>query len=273
MKVDLTSGQHIGIVNWITIAATILGAGSYLAWKPRNLRAQGIMMAGCCTFIGLLTVDLTLTALCHLTTFRLDLYAYRFDAVFGQPSFYLGRILEAHRWLRVVSTAVYDTPGAFFLALATAYYTTQPLPEAKDFMRTAVICLIPAPLLYLVVPVSGPIYAFSTFPDFAPVLHSAHVVYLYPPPNGVPSIHVAFALILLHFARKWKLGILLGSFFAFFTFLSTMGLGEHYLVDVLAAVPHAAISIYLGGSTPLRRTQSVCSSVEGTFVSSLSEGG
>ena len=213
--------------------------------KPQSLRAQGLLAATMFTFIGSIVCQEELLFLCRMTT-RYDQYIYCFDAWFGQPSFYLGRLLDSHHWLLYPTIILYGLTPSVLVFLLIAYYITQPLVNARECLWTTILCLIPAPLLYLVVPVSGPIYAFPTFPSYAPVIHSPQIIHLTSPPNGVPSIHFTLALIVLYFTRKWKFGIVLGVLYVVSTFLSTLGSGEHYIFDLFVAVPYAVLSIYLG---------------------------
>jgi PAP2 superfamily len=48
------------------------------------------------------------------------------------------------------------------------------------------------------------------------------------------------ALLILWFARHWIAGRLLSVAFLVLTVLSTLGAGEHYLFDLIVAVPYSA---------------------------------
>jgi hypothetical protein len=51
----------------------------------------------------------------------------------------------------------------------------------------------------------------------------------------------------LFFLSRWRLGKLFGIIWLGFTILGTLGFGEHYLTDLLLAVPYTLGVIYLGG--------------------------
>jgi hypothetical protein len=98
--------------------------------------------------------------------------------------------------------------------------------------------------MYTVCPGAGPKFLFgSAFPYKTPDHIVPHVRFL---PNvalnATPSGHLAWALLLLWVARRHcgKYCQYNCSVFVGFTILSTMGLGEHYLVDLILSVPFAA---------------------------------
>jgi len=65
---------------------------------------------------------------------------------------------------------------------------------------------------------------------------------------------MTIALLLLWYSRKWKRGFVAGGLYALCTVLSTLGLGEHYVVDLLAAVPFTLLILWLSGDITFTRT-------------------
>jgi hypothetical protein len=59
--------------------------------------------------------------------------------------------------------------------------------------------------------------------------------------NAMPSFHMAWALLIFWYGLKcaWPVRIG-GTVFAAFTVLATLGLGEHYLIDLVVAAPLTA---------------------------------
>jgi hypothetical protein len=58
------------------------------------------------------------------------------------------------------------------------------------------------------------------------------------PRNAMPSLHFSAALLVFWNSVEWpKWARALTAFFLLFTVLATMGFGEHYLVDLIVAVP------------------------------------
>lgn len=98
-------------------------------------------------------------------------------------------------------------------------------------------------ICYNFIPVAGPQYFFEKlYPHNLPELAyvSSEPLTLWPAlRNGMPSLHFGWALAacIVSFTMtmrwlKWLQIIILGS-----VFLSTMSLGEHYLVDLIVAIP------------------------------------
>jgi hypothetical protein len=58
----------------------------------------------------------------------------------------------------------------------------------------------------------------------------------------MPSLHLAGALVIWWNSRLWpRWGRLLAGFFLWATIFSTLALGEHYLVDLVVALPFTLI--------------------------------
>jgi len=104
-------------------------------------------------------------------------------------------------------------------------------------MRTFALNMILAVPIYFLLPVCGPRYVFKAFPSDADS-QIPHPVFLSYPPNGIPSVHFSTALLIFWFLRRWKMGRIFGAVFLLLTFLATLGLGEHYLFDLIVAVPY-----------------------------------
>jgi len=66
------------------------------------------------------------------------------------------------------------------------------------------------------------------------------------PRNCVPSMHMAIALLLCANARRPSLRAVT-CIYAFIVVVSSLAIGEHYLVDLLAAVPYAAAAQWIAG--------------------------
>jgi PAP2 superfamily len=185
----------------------------------------------------------------HLPSFlhpkTLDVYAFVFDGSFDEPSFVLGRFLNANPWLFWWMRVSYE---GILLAMAALYAAfmrrrNKPVWEIIEVLfASAMIGYV----FYSVFPVCGPRYAFG--PDFP----SANLSYLaiqrltlvkipisasYPR-NGVPSLHLTWALLiwlntrgLPRWARAAALALVLATVF------DTMASGEHYLYDLVVALP------------------------------------
>ena len=138
----------------------------------------------------------------------------------------LARYVCTHGWALCLARISYDLLP---LAFAIAYVCER----SNTLMRAAITAaMIAWSFGYNLVPAAGPAYAFHLFPWTNEVLPAN----IPGPRNCFPSLHLGWALIIfLNVKSKYlKAGawIFLG-----LTVYSTIGLGEHYYVDLIVAVP------------------------------------
>jgi hypothetical protein len=106
-------------------------------------------------------------------------------------------------------------------------------------------------LLYFAVPGSETAGAFwdvygNLLPSPGEVTLGRHAVLSGEPRNAMPSLHMSWALLLA--METWRMGrawFRVGMAFAFATALATLGVGGHYLIDLVVAVPFT-VSVYAG---------------------------
>jgi len=184
-------------------------------------------------------------ALSHLRPLKYDLYLYRIDAIFGEPSFRIGQIVLPHHWLVIVMQVSYSFLSIAMLGTFAVYLWLKPAAETFKVGRIFALNLFLAPVFYLLIPVCGPEFAFPQFPQLPPLHLVPHMVAIAAAPNGIPSVHTSTALLVLWFLRPWPWGRRLGRIFLALTVLSTLGGGQHYFFDLLCAVPYAAGIVWL----------------------------
>jgi hypothetical protein len=227
-----------------------LAAAAFAGWKiaraPGTKRWEYFFLAALSVFLFAVVTYGLLGWGGRVFNYRLDLYAYEFDRIFGQPSFVLGRVMQRHLWLNISLRTAYSLMFSAMLTLISAYFLFRPLEEAGRVIRTMYTGLLALPL-YIAVPISGPAYAFPQFPNFEPRLMVPGPIQLIAPPNGFPSLHLTIALLILYFAWRWKAGAVLGTIYVLLIALATLGTGEHYSLDLLVALPFSALVIWLGG--------------------------
>jgi len=182
--------------------------------------------------------------------FKFDLYFFYIDRAFGQPSFGIARFLNSHHWLFSSSMMAYWILSVPVYVLGAMYFLTQSRPASITYVRTLLLNFGLCVPLYLMVPVAGPAHAFDGFPWVSPDVDMPQAVSFIAIPNGFPSIHTSTALLILYFARRWKVGTILASVFLVLIVLSTLGLGEHYFIDLIAGALYSAAVIWLGDSCP-----------------------
>ncbi len=171
-----------------------------------------------------------------------DQFLYRFDSALGfQASFVIGEWFLAWPLLHQVCYLIYC--GILFMgAVVYVFSRKREHSGSGEFFLSLLTAILASLLLGHVCPAAGPIYQFpKSFPVFAPTI--AHAVPLelpVPMHSAVPSLHFTWALLILWYgwSTRWVRPVLVGFFV--FTILAALGLGEHYLVDLVVSVPFAA---------------------------------
>jgi PAP2 superfamily protein len=180
----------------------------------------------------------------HPKTF--DLFLYSFDCSLRvQFSFLVGQIYSRHLWFRFAGLLFYialPLPLALVYAAHVRRRGKQALPVMLAFLVTGPLGV----LFYNLVPATGPVHVFG--PDFPwhPALTSqVRYLVLQTIPvtsarNAIPSLHMAWMLLAWWNSKglsRWIRAIVL--VFVIFTVLATLGIGEHYFVDLVVAFPFA----------------------------------
>lgn len=235
------------LLNMLLPVVVAVFVGYKITREPGNKRWEYFLLATMSVFLFSVFTGNVLNWTGHHFTWRDDLYVYQLDHFFGEPSFFLGRVMEHHVWLNIIANSAYQAVFVAQLFLLVVYFLTQTLDDAICLVRTLYTSAIALPL-YLVFPCSGPLYVFKAFPNVSPTV-APHPINLTAPPNCLPSLHMTIAIVLLYFASRWRVGTILGTIYLALIVLSTLGTGEHYVVDLIAAVPFSALVIWLGGAS------------------------
>jgi hypothetical protein len=231
----------IGHADFVVIGALFLTlAISLLQKNPPHRRAkEWLLLAALAVLPGEGIAATIVTSLSKLRPGKIDLYVCWIDSFFGYPGFRVGQFVYAHFWARILSSISYGLLGSAMLATVAVYLWQRPDREALAVATAFIINLFGAIPIYLLFPVCGPIYAFPNFPALPSAHFALQPIALAFPPNGVPSVHTSTALLVLWFLRRWPSGRIFGSIFLALTVFSTLGAGEHYLVDLICAFPYA----------------------------------
>ncbi len=217
-------------------------------WEPRAERSQTfriLLPASVLTFMVFASIySLNMASYLHAKTF--DLYTFAFDGSFGfQSSFACGRMLAARAWLFPLVKVTYE---AIVLAMAAFYAAfvprrNKPIWELIELLFTAAMV---GYLFFSVFPVAGPRYAFAAYFPQADLPYSILAglrleripVNWLIPRNGVPSLHFTWALLIWWNTRtlpRW--GRVTALAFVLATAFDTLATGEHYLFDLIIALP------------------------------------
>ncbi|MGW1992780.1 phosphatase PAP2 family protein [Embleya sp. NPDC001921] len=267
----IAAGAAIGIdlafwlVRWVVDARMNFGNGALwvilgcavIALTRRTGRERVLLLKG--AGLGLLLVAghktgdtwLLITSMTRPTV--LDQYVATADHALGDPSWLVGRMLEATDPIGShVLGAVY---GQLPLAAAiVALYQLRHVAVERRFpghhlVRTFLVIGLLGPGIYMIFPVVGPVYAYSAeggqwavanlWPDTPPSISTPHPIRFdeITPRNCMPSLHTAWATTIFIHSRKGSRFIrFAGSFWLIATLAATLGFGYHYGADLVAGV-------------------------------------
>ena len=183
-----------------------------------------------------------------------DNYFYAFDGLLPIPAArIIAQFCANHRWASSASTLVYSSfllVLCVFTALQWRQYTEVP---ARVLSRWVVATLLGYGL-YFCLPGVGPGVAFygasaQQF-DSLPSPYQVELTLLGgfegAPRNAMPSLHATWAfLIALASLRLALWARIFAAFYATATAIVTLGLHEHYLIDLIVAVP-LAVAVHAG---------------------------
>jgi hypothetical protein len=221
-------------------------AGSERGSEPRAWFQLAIILPAFGMAMGL-ALDFTVP----LHGWAWDPIVLSLDGAFGQPSFVVGRVAAAHPALLTLLSLVYlflPVMMAAMLVLEERRSNDRRFEAAGGLLRSILLAAALGYALYQVYPVVGPGPLFGArFPHGAAVLPGPaqpliDVTAIADPRNCMPSLHVAWALLIYWHARALgKPARAAGAIWLVSTCFATLAMGQHYLVDLVVAVPFAAL--------------------------------
>lgn len=233
----LFPGFGLGVATWGFLACQVLTSAG-----PRRQRSLDMLAAALAVPFGHLLLWPCILATIPLLPNLQDNMLIRLDAALGfQPAALVGLMFREAPLLHVLHLVIYfQIPLAMYVVAAL---------EERAQRRTGVglipACLVAAVIgygLYVMMPAIGPRPYFGD--GFAEAmwhlaaLPTETVVNTANPRNAVPSLHMTWALLIYLAARQEGPLAHLGAIaFALGTALATLGLGEHYFIDLVVAVP------------------------------------
>lgn len=215
---------------------------------------------------------LDITEKLHPKTF--DVFLYSFDSSLRvQLSFLTGQFLLKNLWLRTASLAIYialPLPLALVYAMQLRRQQQRALAVMLAFLVTGPIGV----LCYNMLPACGPVHLFGAGFPWHP-LSSADAMHLKIVPvvmkgarNAIPSLHMAWVLLVWWNSRglaRWVRAIAV--MFVALTVLATLGIGEHYFIDLVVAFPFSLmVQALCAYSLPLGEGPRRNALLFGTFV-------
>ncbi|WP_347455484.1 fused MFS/spermidine synthase [Acinetobacter thermotolerans] len=176
-----------------------------------------------------------------------DFAVYKIDAAFNNITIPI--YIKFEYLPPIFQTVILTTYSllSVFLFIVVALFIRERKANRFNIIRVLVVPFGMAFICYSIVPVSGPIYAFTieNFPLNMPALIDLPSGKNFIPPaarNGMPSMHLTGALLIwiLTAALERKIYFFIATIFVFFTAIATIVLGEHYLLDLIVAFPFAS---------------------------------
>lgn len=175
-------------------------------------------------------------------TFDPSLYAI--DGLLPVPAARLvAEFASTHGWAQTFLSAVYNALFASFAALIVLDRRVGDHPG--KFVSLLLLVGLAGFLLYFVAPGIGPQIAFydrygDVLPDPAQVDLRPMAAPFLAPRNAMPSLHTTYALVMLiAAARVGGAWFAAAGLFVLVTLLATLGLREHYVIDLVVAIPLA----------------------------------
>ncbi|MFG2988947.1 phosphatase PAP2 family protein [Streptomyces sp. NPDC048257] len=264
-------GAAIGIdlvlwlVRWLVDAEMMFGSGALwvtLAWgviavTRRTGRERALILKGVGLALLLVAgrktgyVWLLITSKTRPTV--LDQYVATADRALGNPSWVVGRLVEATGTVgfRVLEFVYIQLAVA---AVAVALYQLRNVAAERRFprhhlVRTFLVIGLLGPGIYMIFPVVGPIFAYGAdgaqwavadlWPGTPPPIGAPQPMPFdeFTPRNCMPSLHTAWATAIFVHSRGGPRAMrFAGTFWLIATLGATLGFGYHYGADIVAGV-------------------------------------
>jgi predicted membrane-bound spermidine synthase len=251
----LRDQDHQSWSYWTWVNSMGVGFGlsclcAFAWWVARGTdrqRAKGVALLAASVLISIymLSVDSLLVLVARLHPQTYDFIAYLIDGTLGfQPSAIVAVLMGHLTGGSALLDAAYSALGYG----AAILYALQLRDGARTPCNIYTVFVMSVPVvffLYQLCPIAGPRYAFGidfplSLPDAASLPASPSIIINAAARNAMPSMHLGWSLLLwmnAGYVGRWAragFAVLVG-----LTVLATLGLGEHYLVDLAAGVPAA----------------------------------
>lgn len=257
-----TPGAFLGMGAVQLLANRWIGA-------PALERQSALVNLARCGLVPLLCIGsmIAVSLAAQLTPITYDPVIYAFDLRFASdaPSWRVGALFGQHDWLRSLCGYVYNS----LPLVLSACLALQWRERSERFVVNCGLVFLTLGVigfaLYQICPASGPAYLFPRdFPAHQPAPMQVITARLaISPRNGMPSLHVGWTFLLLWNLRRRPLLGPLAAVFLVLTVLATLGSGEHYLADLMVAIPLALTvqSVFLDTPSAWRWTALAAGSI------------
>jgi hypothetical protein len=168
-----------------------------------------------------------------------DEFLLAFDRNFGSSGMTVGRMFYRAPFLARFFQALYFGE----LLAIPLLYLVLPMTVRRKFLGATLLLGVMIGPLYRLCPGAGPFYLLhGTFPWSIPDLSQPHTRIIDAALNAAPSGHFAWAILMFWFAKKYagrSVQIAAGMFMISMC-IATLGMGEHYIIDLIVAIPFTA---------------------------------
>ena len=243
---QLLGGSTLGVfAGFLAIGERAYGA-SQASTRDERRRHLAILVDGLAFPVFALTSPSLLGTVACLRADTFDAYLARIDNSFPViPSVLCAQIYARFPHLETVSSFAYGALAPLFCVIYAE--SSRVAPNAPPTpLRAWMLAAILGCLVYLLFPIVGPAQFFGGLPfppNVLPEISDAPTA-VFPalslPRNGTPSLHTTWSLLAMMHARPLRLPFrIFGVALFLLTELATLGLGEHWLVDLIVAWPFA----------------------------------
>ncbi|WP_084533531.1 phosphatase PAP2 family protein [Nocardia fusca] len=257
--VRLLLGESFTVGNGPVLVLTALALVAWLRWTGVERRnALHAAALGALLILATKVGDVWLHITVDLRPQVLDQYVMLADHALGDPAWVMGRVLETLGPIpdAVLHWVYIELPAA---AIVVAVWQLRSVAAGGRWpnhylVRTFLVLGLVGPLVYILFPVVGPMFAYGVdgngfqlgnfWPEVLPPLDRAPEAMAFDsfsPRNCMPSMHTAWALALFLHTRRNPDGSLAptwlrwgGMFWLLCTLAATLGFGYHYGVDLVA---------------------------------------
>ena len=172
---------------------------------------------------------------------KFDAYLYSTDtAVLGSPLFPAAHLLNKRSYM--VLRPIYDLLP---VVMILCYAINLKWHNGRVVLTAFAVNFLLGSALYLIVPACGPAFAFDHDFPFGRPSSSVQLLRVSDSPNAIPSLHLSAAILLVLFAGNRLSLRIFAWLYLLGTAAATLALGEHYVIDLIVAVPFAAFAVLI----------------------------
>lgn len=223
------------------LAAIIIG-GARL-YRPEGSRVWTYVLVAILLLYPIAAVA-TLHDITQLTPRTYDAQLTRWDAMLApNASQAAARLLFRSQWITGLCSIVYEYIVTIAMAAAALRWRRFGVRDTFNLPALLLITAVVGRLCYRFMPAVGPLYAWPKFPLRPESVLVDPAAFR----NAMPSLH--FAAALLTAVALWPFGAagrVTAIALLLLMILATVGSGEHYVVDLIAAMPFTAFVLLIG---------------------------